>query len=295
MRSRSPVFTFRGPRAGFTLIEVLMGSFLTVVIMTMLFSVLTGALRAWEGGTSQMEANSDARLAMEYLARDLENMVVRRTDYDQEWLVSKPSDDEHLGVKSSWLTFFAPSLSRAPDQDGEINAISYQVEYQDPISSGDEFRIFGLYRHMIDPANTFAYALGISKDAGENLLTDFWEAQSLDESLSETDDNPSGTRDPATRSSLLIPNVVRFEVAWLIRDHASGDLYRFGNDAEIRLSNELYVNGSPYDATLEAADISLTLLSREGMNRYRVMKGSQGADLIRQHGRVHTIRVPIHY
>jgi len=73
-------------RQGFTLMEVLVSSALTVVILTMLFTVLIGAMNAWQTGTNRMQGNADARMALDSIATDLQSMVVRQTSINQEWL-----------------------------------------------------------------------------------------------------------------------------------------------------------------------------------------------------------------
>lgn len=275
--------------AGFTLVEVLVSSFLTVVVLIMLFSVLVGTMNAWEGGTSRLQTNSDARLALDLITSDLQSMVVRQTSYDQEWLVSGPPSvfgAPDYGVAANggfttWLTFFAPSLDRDADQEGDIVAISYRTAYQDPIAPTQNiFPLFGLYKSMASTEYTFEFAFG-----QENIINGFWEDQAPNDI-----DNPAN---PVYPAGFLVPNVIRFEVSWWIRHNETGVLARFGPEHEIRLSNTLTIDGEEWNAKIESADISMTLLTEEGMRLVGILQDQ--SRLIQEYGRTHTTRVPIQY
>ena len=269
-------------RSGFTLLEVMVSSFLMAIVMGMLFTILIGTMNAWEGGTSRLQTNSDARMALDMISRDLQSMVARQTQSNQEWLVSRPVEIE--GATSTWLTFFAPALDRDSGQEGDIVAISYATGFQDPASTNDIFEIFGLYKQMATTQDTFVDALGQT-----NILSGFWQA--------------GGTApDPLLRNGFLVPNVVRFEISWWAKEPGRDDMVRLGPEYEVRLDNVLEVDGSPVPgATLEAADISLTILTEEGMQQARTFAANGNltearlSDLIRRFARVHSSRVTINY
>lgn len=278
---------------GFTLVEVMVSSLLTLMVMGMLFGVLMGTIDAWEGGTSRLRSAGDARLALDILKTDLESMVVRQTQYNQEWLVSEPVLVE--GLQSTRLLFFAPAMDRKQDDPGDIVAISYQTALQDPISPGSNFEpIFGLYKGMTDTLVAFNFALGITD------LKTFWDNSSnpLQFSWGETMTPVELALD--TRG-FLAPNVVRFELSWWIRDlqNPSDPLTRFGPEREIRLSNELYVDGNPtpLKGKIEAVEVNLTSISDEGMRRYAFLGGGAAEleNIIQEFGRTHTLRIPISY
>jgi hypothetical protein len=104
------------------------------------------------------------------------------------------------------------------------------------------------------------------------------------------------------RAGFLVPNVVRFEVAWWVQYPGQENLVRLGPEYEVLLNNVLSIDGTPYPgATLEAADITLTILGEEGMQQVQTLEASGSLDedrlseLIRLYGRVHTTRVKINY
>lgn len=298
-------------RQGFTLVEVLVSSFLTLIIMGMLFSVLVGTMNAWEGGTSRLKSAGDARLALDILKTDLESLVARQTQYNQEWIFSGPyqidgNDDFQAGVSltspvNTWLTFFAPSLDRAEGQDGDIVALSYRTAYQDPISTAnrDEDKIFGLYKAMTTTIEAFNNVLGYDTAAllvGDGGgLNGYW-------------DQGNPTPSPSESSGFLAPNVVKFAITWLVRKPGDTQLTRYNEDHYIRLSNSLII----YDANntsapvleggkIEAAEVSLTLISDEGMRRFSFLNSTtpitaaQSNAIIKEFGRTHNLRVPISY
>ncbi len=282
--------------------EVLVSSALTVVILTMLFTVLIGAMNAWQTGTNRLQGNADARMALDSIAQDLQSMVVRQTTLGtlgQEWLYANTvqTPNAPAGHESTWLTFFSPSLDRQPGQQGDIVAVSYRVGYQDALSETDEprFRIFGLYKHMMDTRNTFIHALG-----REDTREGFW----LGNITLDTNPFSPGTVNSLDRRSLLIPNVVDFTVNWIVSsDDTLGDLPS-GLDV-IRINNSFRAGtgtpGTEYPGTrLDAADISLTILTEEGMRMVQTFAraGTLAQNLnrvIREHGRVYTKRVKIEY
>jgi hypothetical protein len=274
-------------KQGFTLVEVLVSSFLTLIILGMLFSVLIGTMNAWEGATSKLESSSDTQVAMDLLKSDLSGMVVRQTQYNQEWLYSGPYEIPGTGITNTWMAFLTPSIDRdVVDEDGDpipgsIVGVSYRTAFWDPLGDDDENAdsIFGLYKMMEDPQETFVNILGEDPLVGSG---GYW-TEAVDS------------------AGFLMPHVVRFAVTWLVRDPAETDLVRYDETYEIRLTNVLRIDDVIQPgATLEAAEITITTISNEGMQRFRFFEGSGNeagalSRIIRDFGRTNTIRVPIHY
>lgn len=300
-------------RGGFTLVEVLVASFITVILLMMLFRVLFGAMNAWQSGSSRLQTNSDARLALDMIARDLQSMVVRQTSYDQEWLYAGPETLSNVpygvAINNTWLMFFAPSLDRPSGQEGDIVALSYRSEFQDPLSDSNLFNTFGLYKSMIDTTNTFASFLGSSNILnGDSAVPGSLGWKDMD---GETVYHYGST----DRANFLIPNVMDFQVAWWVRDNsASSNLHHVPATNRIRLRNGLWVSQPipsslvPYkvgtavngfvqvNASIEAADLTMTILDNEGAQRLRLIKeDSQINALRREHGHVYSQRVEIEY
>lgn len=273
-------------RQGFTLVEVLVASALTLIVMSMLFTILIGSMDAWRAGTSRLQGNADARMAFDIIASDLQSMVVRQTTYNQEWLVSVsiPTPDDPAGGASTHLLFFAPSLDREPGQQGDIVAISYRVGYQDPLAPNSNEpgrRIYGLYKTMVSTEETFTSVLGQS-----DIRTGFWNAR-----------NPPAQSPPF--ADLLIPNVVDFQVQWEV-ELPDGT---FVTESGVILQNQLFRESAPATpgGRIRFADVSLTILTDEGAARVQAFAQGGGLNqttmrnIIREFGRVFTKRVQIEY
>lgn len=317
-------------RQGFTLIEVLVSSVLTLVVLGLLFGILIGTLDAWESGTERLNVNSDARLVLDTMRTDLQSIIVRQTQYNQEWLYSSPAyledtDDNGTlefiegvpsdGLTRTWLTFFAPSLDRDTGEPGDMVGVSYLVALQDPISpgltvTGRDLNIFGLYKAITTAQEAFVNALGYpASDPNVALLVanggdpGYW----------------SDTPDPLPEDPIgfIAPHVVKFAVTWLVSEPGVPGLRRFDETHTVRLSKSLSVvdvssglPGTPIvlaqGATIEAAEISLTMISEEAVERFKFFQNAAGGGaptaavaqlnrLIQEFGTNHTIRVPISY
>lgn len=275
----------RKSRLGFTLVEVLVSSALTLVIMSMLFTILIGAMDAWRTGTGRLQGNADARMALDIIASDLESMVVRQTSYTQEWLVSVPlaTPGDPSGRSATQLLFFAPSLDRDPGQEGDIVAINYRLGFQDPLAPATNAamrRIYGLYKTMASTEDTFRFALGQT-----DIRAGFWDAR-----------NPTDASPPPP--DLLIPNVVDFQVVWHVELPDSTTAFENG----VILRNQLFRASDPSNpgGRILFADISLTILNEEGATRVQTFARAGGLpaqmpNIIREFGRVYTKRVEISY
>jgi len=268
-------------RSGFTLIEVLVSSALTLVFMAMLFAVLIGAMNAWQAGTGRLQGNADARMALDILSSDLQSMVARQTTYGQEWLVSDliATPNDPAGRSATNLIFFAPSLDRDSGQQGDIVAINYRIGFFDPLapnSNRADTLIFGLYKTMATTADTFTDALGL-----QDIRNGFW-----------------NSRNTLAREALLIPNVVDFKVSWIVElPNGSTRLEPSG----VILRNQLFTASHPTAVRIVSAELSLTILTDEGAGRVQTLAAGNQLNparmnsVIEEFGRVYTKRVQIQY
>ena len=289
-------------RQGFTIVEVLVSSFLTLIILGMLFSVLIGTMNAWEGATSKLSANSDSQLTLDLLKSDLTGLVARQTQDNQEWLFSGPyhitsGGDFAWGVgpnselTNSCIAFFSPAVDRDMNDPGSIVAIMYRTEYMDPLDPlTGNFPIFGLYKSMEDPQVTFdnVFRFPPNNELMGSGGDGYWGSQGS----SILDVFPEG---------FMMQHVVRFSVSWLVRVPGQPDLFRYDELNTVRLSNILKINGASVPgAKIEAAEVTITTISDEGMQRFRFFEGSGNAAgqlsrIVSEFGKTQTLRVPINY
>lgn len=165
--------TRRTARRAFTLIELLVAMAITTLIITVLVSITSISLDAWNRSRSEVRASRQAKSMADSMARDFEALVLRRGNNFQ-WLAadSNPPTDgpnNNRSTNAATLIFFSAATDRydgkigTPDDlGGDVSTISYQLEYKDPIgdTSNSDFFTFVLYRKIVNPDDTFKDLLG---------------------------------------------------------------------------------------------------------------------------------------
>ncbi len=160
---------------GFTLIELMVAMGITTIIVTVLLSITSIALDAWNRSRAEIRAARQAKAMVEMLARDFEAMVARRGN-NFEWLIAETgSSVGGAGIQSSNsadLIFFTAATDRyngaigtVGDLGGDVSTVSYALRFKDPIASGTSgasgtFPTFVLYRKLVNPDETFRNLLG---------------------------------------------------------------------------------------------------------------------------------------
>ena len=124
MPQRAVIHPFR-PRAGFTLMEVLLAITLTAMFTAFLATWTLNAGRLYRGSTSLLDRSSRARLVMDLLTQDFQSALIRYRE-NETWLaIDVLTDGNNSG---RWIT--APgekpagdSLELAPPPDRETDKI----------------------------------------------------------------------------------------------------------------------------------------------------------------------------
>jgi len=180
------------PKKGFSLLELMVAMAITTIIVTVLVSVTSLSLDAWNRSRAEIRASRQAKTMVETMARDFEALVARRGN-TFEWLSAEtsPPPQESSNIESSnaaKVYFFTGATDRyngeinGPDQiqgneddpeGGDVSCVGYNLEYKDPIqgASGD-FKTFVLNRKLVNPDVTFEKLLGQTDLAGEFLKVD---------------------------------------------------------------------------------------------------------------------------
>lgn len=160
-------------RSGFTLIELMVAMAVTTIIVTILVSITSVALDTWTRSRSEVRASRQAKAMADTMARDFEAMVTRRGN-NFEWLHARtastlPGPANNQSPNASELVFFTAATDRysgqintAEDRGGDVSAVGYQLDYQDPIEGGSnaDFSTFVLYRKLVNPDEAFNDLLG---------------------------------------------------------------------------------------------------------------------------------------
>lgn len=193
-------------RKGFTLAELLVAMSITLVL-TLLTLLITGtAIDTWKAARTEIRAAGQAKVMLNALGRDLESMVSRLGNNDSQWLIATTTP-EGIGPEgqespnAARLTFFTSASdryngnagsrerlsngnegNRNADQGGDVSAVSYQLDFVDPVfgNPNQRFSTFVLYRNLLDPNETYNGSLmgrqnlepAFDASAGANDLAD---------------------------------------------------------------------------------------------------------------------------
>lgn len=240
-------------KRAFTLIEIMVASVIMVLMVGLVIQITSEVLKVWNKSSGKLAANAEARIALDLLTQDLETAVFRNNG--QRWLEAEQEDLNNPltngGYKTTKLKLFAPALDR-PTGPGDICAISYLLEYRNPIDgsvSGDQ--TFVLYRNVISPKDTFDDLMG----------------GTVQKEFDNAEWGESSTRDGGR--NYVVSNIVDFRIAFHVEDDGDtstptlvpGDVFVGGTDLTVGVG----VADDHYARPLAYADITLTVVSDEAL------------------------------
>jgi len=256
-------------RSGFTLLEVLVASTVSLILIGLILSVTFGVLESYQDTSNGTVQEGDAALALDQMIQDLEGLVVPNL-LGSEALRATPEKIGPHEADAQWLTL----LSTSTDEDqsepvtftGASRSISYRIAYQNPIDGSDENATYGLYRSIASAEHTFDNAIGSS-----NLQNEYWD------NLAATP-NPT-PRSPTDLDNFLASNVVRFQLRFQYLDTKGNDnpsddeLVWTSPEETLRFARSglTIIDGgaSLSIPTYERVEVLLTVLTPEGMERLR--------------------------
>ena len=283
-------------RRGFTLLEILTASAITVFMAVVILTLVAHILDTWNSASGKLSTQAEARLALDLLSRDLEGTVFGN---DREvWLMAETERLQNT-ADGLWLRFFSAAPDR-PRQDednnpieGDITVVAYWLEYSNPINPGaDNGRQFGLYRAVVDAERTFNDFLGHYDDALQRVDNGLNQPRSYFLVPENAD---------AHLDAYLAGHVVAFEIKFYIRTGTNPDGSQIIEPLEGRAAIRFPLR-SPDQSLLtprpEYADISMTILNDRGSAMlYQLLEqgnesdNTEAQDIIRRHGSVFTRRV----
>ena len=165
-------FRTRPSRRGFTLIELLVAMGITTIIASVLISITSVAIDAWNRSRAELRAARQAKVMVDSMARDFESLVTRKGN-NFEWLYAAtppvlPGSSSQTSANASKLIFFTAATDRyegkintLEDKGGDVSCVAYNLEYKNPIDgSNDKFSTFTLYRLLVNPDQAFESLLG---------------------------------------------------------------------------------------------------------------------------------------
>lgn len=291
-RSRKP------RRSAFTLIEIMVATAVMVILVGLVIQITNEVLKVWNRSSGKLSANSEARLAMEFLTQDLETAVFR--DNGMQWLrVEGPVDTgDAYANQTVALKLFAPALDR-PKKDaagndipGDICGIAYRLAFKEAYEDSDT-KVYALYRNIVDSRTTFNDLMGSGNQ--EALTIGEWSESTV-----------------INDSNYLVTNIVDFKVIVYHLDSSttpasvkpyngkiSGDVWKVTQDYIYGGDN--YTDSTatpPLQVKPLYADIILTMITDEGLEILQNMEAGRAGtgydnagDVVREHGQNFVRRV----
>jgi prepilin-type N-terminal cleavage/methylation domain-containing protein len=262
--------------AGFTLLELLVAMAVTAILVVMLAGVVQNVLGLYSRMTGDPAMFSESKLAVRQLARDLESLglpgatggeILRMTP-EQAGTVGQLD-----GKSAVWLTVLTSATDRddsvltsATDRDdstpnpveGALRAVSYRLARQNPIDGSSTEPTTALYRSIASAAHTFSNAPGKT-----NLQSGYWAI---------LPSAPAPTPQPPTAiDNYLAGGVAGFQIRYHYVDtrgtaSPTDDISAWTEPGDsVRISAEgSDRNGSSIPGGFRSAEITLTVLSRQG-------------------------------
>lgn len=291
--------------SGFTVLEMLVAAGVTALLAGVMLTVVVNTLNGWSRSQSLLSAESQARLALDQLAYDLESAVNRPdgatwlaitwqddSGASNSWAAAanpKPSSldptatraslggsgqltDAHFGAAGGWLRLIAGSATTttsATEPNAPV-AASYQIIRRRVSTSADAETHYMFFRSEVKPSDTFAGGYDLASATLPYLST---------------------LRNPAL-TQMLADNVIDFGV-WFYRRAADGTLTRIFPTDNTTLSA-----GYPAAGVFpDVADVMIRVLTTDGAQKIRTLEGGTTTGdwwtIAEQNSKVFTRRVTL--
>lgn len=296
---------------GFTLIELMVSMSITLVILGLLMGMTKIAVGSWKNTHSKTRASRLAQEVFASVGKDLEGIVVRSGN-NYEWVLVKESGnssdengpDSSTGIGNPLaISFFSAVTDRyngqintPADLGGDISLVRYRLIYQDLIGGAAQKPVYALYRERIDPNFTFDAALAkksidpvVAVDGDRLEKADLNRSYGLDEIVSEP--------------NYLAENIYDFTLSFNFEYSLAGGVKGYkrvvlqtsGNSSSLSIrGNQILVDGVALSLPsgagaprLAGADVSILVLSDEGMNGIKTKNINSKSDLakyLKKHG-----------
>jgi prepilin-type N-terminal cleavage/methylation domain-containing protein len=189
---------FRSLRAGFTLIEVMLSTAIMVVIVLAVVTIASDSMRVYDRAVADLSTQSEARGLLDALDNDISTAVIRPDGRCwMEVVIPQGSgapatpviNRSFLGnvhaVDQPILMLFSSPIDRPRwtseptgrrQLRGDVCAVAYRIGQRSPFDMPGEKiqQIYGVYRTVIDPENTFTDAFGVILGANPGTQVSPW-------------------------------------------------------------------------------------------------------------------------
>ncbi len=190
----------RNIRKGFTLLEVLVSTAIMVIIVLTVVTIASDSLRVYDRAVADLSTQSEARGVLDAMENDFSTAVLRSDG--RCWMeiiiptgTGAPPTVTTVGNihpidQPLVMLFSAPQDRPRWSADtttrrqlrGDVCAVAYRIGQRSPFDMPGEKiqQVYGVYRTVIDPENTFAEALPVILDGAVSSTMktpwDYWSA-----------------------------------------------------------------------------------------------------------------------
>jgi len=143
-------------RQGFTILEILVAASIMTGLIVVVLSLTSTVLTSWNRSADALARERQARLAMDYLVRDLQSLQVRVNqgrDMPAWAAFEGPPEASAFGTMPMTLRFFAATDDFTMNTPGDLAAVSYWIGTDDV--NGDGQPTSNLYRGVETPETAF--------------------------------------------------------------------------------------------------------------------------------------------
>ena len=288
---------------GFTLIEIVVATFIMAIFTVLVLGVSSGVLQIWSNAAGRVESTRESRQVLSTIESDFDGIVYTSEGevlhYETETIdVGATSTGFDLLNQARLIlvtsTLDAPetvAYDSSLNTSGDICAIRYELNHLKIFSGSDA--VFSLYRGVVDPRTTF---LGDGGGSFEGFLanTDIettWEtyiegAEQTAASAPITVADAIGAYSSQNRRNIYASNAVDFKITFYARSSDgtlpsgvvasgpvnTGETYALKSDLEHDytsfdvsvIDGVTQLDSTPIDDELVYADLEFAFLSSEG-------------------------------
>jgi prepilin-type N-terminal cleavage/methylation domain-containing protein len=187
--------TLRGLRAGFTLLEVMVSTAIMVVIVLTVVTIAADTMRVYDRAVADLSTQSEARGVLDAMENDFSTAVVRADG--RCWMeivvpggngapagAPQPAGNVHRVDQPIVMLFSTPAdrprwsaeATGRRQLRGDVCAVAYRLGHRSPFDMPGEKiqQVYGVYRTVIDPENTFNEGLKVIMDGTPAVPTSPW-------------------------------------------------------------------------------------------------------------------------
>lgn len=315
MKSRCLAIS-RAVKHGFTLIEILVATAIMALLVLVVLGITTNVLTSWTRASGQLSSNLEARVALDFLAQDLEAAIIRRDGNQWMFIANQAGTGNFTNFTNAvGLYFFSPVPDR-PRRDsndniihGDVCGISYRLFRQNPFNpaSTTTSQTYGLYRAVVPADATFFAMLG---PGNQDDLVTLWQS-SINYTRGGVAMPPVDLLEyQRSTENFLSANVADFAITiWYIDPDTNEPTPVNGtvtNPLPLQPGDEVFIGrnmrlgetGDPLPYPIYF-DVSITILSNDGASllRQEETAGSVAPDrfreIVREHGNTYSRRIQL--